>query len=72
VFVPEAYFKPVTSNILMLIRKTKYRLIKTNCISLELIHEMNLLSLINLYLAYDYCSITWTNHKLIRFNRFVS
>jgi hypothetical protein len=68
----EAYFKSyhieyITSNVSVPIRKSKH-----NCKSLELIHKTNLLSLINSWLAHVYCSITWVNHGLIRFNRFIS
>jgi hypothetical protein len=37
-----------------------------------LIREMNLLSLINLSLAYVYCSTTLLNHELIMLNKFIS
>jgi hypothetical protein len=45
---------------------------KTNGISLGFIHKMNLLNLINLWLAHIYYSITWANYELIKYNRFVS
>jgi hypothetical protein len=37
-----------------------------------LIHEINLLNLINLLLAHIYCNIAWSIYGLIRFNEFVS
>ena len=36
----------------------------------RLVHETNLLGIVNPSLAYIYCSTTWSNHKLIRFNKF--
>jgi hypothetical protein len=38
----------------------------------SVIRETNLLSLINLSLAYIYCSTTLSNHELIRLKKFVS
>ena len=38
----------------------------------SVLYETNLLSLINPLLAYIYCSITLSNHGLIRLKKFVS
>ena len=70
VWIPRFKISPVTSNVFMPIRKTKYKLIiKIKCISLlELVHKMNLLKLINLLLAHVHCSIIWANYELISLN----
>ena len=45
---------------------------KTNYINPSVLHETNFLSLINLSLAYFYCSTILSNYGLIRLKRFVS
>ena len=62
----------VTSNVQILIKSIKYRLITKPIKQMDAKLRDDFLSLINLSLAHVYCNTTSSNHGLIRLKRFVS